>query len=79
VTREVRGDGLMLAMELTVPCKSVVRNALKAGFLVNCTQEKVLRFLPPLIIEPRHVDDLIAALRSIVAALAESVTKGVTA
>jgi acetylornithine/N-succinyldiaminopimelate aminotransferase len=79
VIREVRGEGLMLAAELTLPCKSVVRNALEAGFLVNCTQEKVLRFLPPLIIERRHVDELIAALRSIVAALAESVTKGVTA
>jgi acetylornithine/N-succinyldiaminopimelate aminotransferase len=79
VIREVRGDGLMLALELTVPCKSAVRNALEVGFLVNCTQEKVLRFLPPLIIERRHVDELIAALRSIVAALAESATKGVTA
>jgi acetylornithine aminotransferase/acetylornithine/N-succinyldiaminopimelate aminotransferase len=79
VIREVRGDGLMLAAELTVPCKSVVRSALEAGFLVNCTQENVLRFLPPLIIEAKHVDELIAALRSIVAALAESVTKGVTA
>jgi acetylornithine/N-succinyldiaminopimelate aminotransferase len=79
VVREVRGDGLMLAIELTVPCKSVVRNALESGFLVNCTQEKVVRFLPPLIVERRHVDELIAALRSIVAALAESVTKGVTA
>ena len=79
VTREVRGEGLMLAVELTVPCKSVVRNALEAGFLVNCTQEKVLRFLPPLIIEQRHVDELIAALRSIVAALAASEMKGVNA
>ena len=79
VIREVRGDGLILAVELTVPCKSVVRKALEAGFLVNCTQENVLRFLPPLVIERRHVDELIAALRSIVAALAESEMKGVTA
>ena len=79
VIREVRGEGLMLAVELTVPCKSVVRKALEAGFLVNCTQEKVLRFLPPLIIERRHVDELIAALRSIVAALAASEMKGVNA
>jgi acetylornithine aminotransferase/acetylornithine/N-succinyldiaminopimelate aminotransferase len=79
VIREVRGDGLMLALELTVPCKSVVRKALEAGFLVNCIQENVLRFLPPLIIERRHVDELIAALRSIVAALTESEMEGVTA
>jgi acetylornithine/N-succinyldiaminopimelate aminotransferase len=79
VIREVRGEGLMLAVELTVPCKSVVRKALEAGFLVNCTQENVLRFLPPLVIERRHVDELIAALRLIMAALAESEMKGVTA
>ena len=67
--RDVRGEGLMLAAELTVSGKSVVRQGLEAGFLFNCTQEKVLRFLPPLIIERHHVDELIAALRPILAAL----------
>jgi len=48
--------------------------------LMNCTQEKVLRFLPPLIIEPRHVDELVAVLRPILAALAPAAaTKGVNA
>ena len=70
VIREVRGEGLMLAAELTVPCKPVVRQALAAGVLINCTQEQVLRFLPPLILERKHVDELIAALRPILAALA---------
>ena len=77
--REVRGEGLILAADLAVPCKSVVRQALEAGFLMNCTQEKVLRFLPPLILERRHVDELIAALRPILATLASSEKKGVTA
>ncbi len=70
VIREVRGEGLMLAAELTVPGKGVVQQALEAGFLINCTQEKVLRFLPPYIIERRHVDELIAALRPMLAGLA---------
>jgi len=65
VVREVRGEGLILAAELEVPCKPVVRQALEMGFLMNCTQERVLRFLPPLIIERRHVDELVAALRLI--------------
>ncbi len=65
VIREVRGEGLMLAAELSVPCKDVVHRALEAGFILNCTQTKVLRFLPPLILERRHVDELVAALRSI--------------
>ncbi len=77
--REVRGEGLMVAAELAVPGKSVVRQALEAGFLMNCTQETVLRFLPPLIIERRHVDDLIAALRPILAGLSLGERKEVTA
>jgi len=74
VIREVRGDGLMLAVELAVPCKAVVRQALEAGFLMNCTQERVLRFLPPLILERYHVDELLGALRPILAALAPAAT-----
>jgi acetylornithine/N-succinyldiaminopimelate aminotransferase len=74
--REVRGEGLMLAAELAVPGKSVVRQALEAGFLINCTQETVLRFLPPLIVEQKHVDELIATLRPILASLPLAEKKG---
>jgi len=77
--REVRGEGLILAAELAVPGKAVVRQALEAGFLINCTQEKVLRFLPPLIIERPQVDELIAALRPILASLSLVEKKVVTA
>jgi acetylornithine/N-succinyldiaminopimelate aminotransferase len=80
VIREVRGDGLMMAVELVTSGKSVVQQGLEAGVLMNCTQEKVLRFLPPLIVEPRHVDELVAVLRPILAALAPAAaTKGVNA
>jgi len=68
IVREVRGEGLMLALELTIPGKSIVRQALEAGVLMNCTQERVLRFLPPLIIEESHVDELISVLEPILAA-----------
>ncbi|MGH9447606.1 MAG: aspartate aminotransferase family protein, partial [Terriglobia bacterium] len=70
VISDVRGEGLMLAAPLTVPGKTVVRQALEAGFLINCTQENVLRFLPPLILEESHVDMLVEALRPILAGLA---------
>jgi predicted acetylornithine/succinylornithine family transaminase len=69
VVEEVRGDGLMLAAQLSVPGKSVVRQALEGGVIFNCTQEKVLRFLPPLIIERHHVDELVGVLKPILAAL----------
>jgi len=80
VIQEVRGDGLMLAAELFVAGKSVVRKALEAGVILNCTQEKVLRFLPPLIIERCHVDEIIKVLRPILAALQSAeASKGVNA
>lgn len=81
VIQEVRGDGLMIAAELTTSGKSVVRAALEAGLLVNCTQEKVLRFLPPLVIEKHHVDEAIGILRPALASLEPTAVmkKGVNA
>ncbi len=79
VIREVRGEGLILAAELAVPGKEVTRQMLEAGFLINCTQERVLRFLPPFIVERHDIDELIAALRPILASLTVSEKKGVTA
>jgi acetylornithine/N-succinyldiaminopimelate aminotransferase len=73
VIREVRGEGLILAIELETSGKSVVQKALEAGVIINCTQDKVLRFLPPLIIEPKHVDELVAVLRPILATLQPAV------
>ena len=77
VIREVRGEGLMLAVELKTPCKSVVKQAVEAGVLLNCTQERVLRFLPPLILERKHVDELVAVLRPLLAALSPAARSAV--
>ncbi len=77
VIRTVRGEGLMLGAELEVPGKSVTRDLLEAGFLVNCTQEKVLRFLPPFIVERREIDLLIAALKPALASVMAGEKKGV--
>ncbi|HUZ45476.1 MAG TPA: aspartate aminotransferase family protein [Terriglobia bacterium] len=79
VIQQVRGQGLMLAAELAVPGKEAVRQGLQAGILFNCTQERVLRFLPPLIIEREHVDQVIAALRPILASVSNMQNKGVHA
>ncbi len=72
VVGEVRGEGLMLALVLEIPGKEIVNALLEAGFLINCTQEKVLRFLPPLIIEREHVDRLIAVLRRVIVSTAKT-------
>ncbi|MBW1780424.1 MAG: acetylornithine transaminase [Deltaproteobacteria bacterium] len=60
--REVRGLGLIIGMELTRPGAPVVEACLKEGFLINCAQEKVLRFIPPLIVKEGEIDQLIQGL-----------------
>ncbi|MGE5325457.1 MAG: aspartate aminotransferase family protein [Deltaproteobacteria bacterium] len=70
IIQKVRGDGLMQAAVLEIPGKEIIRQAVEAGLLFNCTQEKVLRFLPPLTLERKHVDELMAGLRPILTAAA---------
>jgi acetylornithine/N-succinyldiaminopimelate aminotransferase len=62
--RDVRGMGLMLAMELdsSETAKSVVSQLLAQGILINRTHDTVLRFLPPYVIEKKHVDEVVRAL-----------------
>jgi len=62
--REVRGSGLMLGVELDSAelAKTVVNRLMGRGILINRTHETVLRFLPPYIIERKHIDQVIAEL-----------------
>jgi predicted acetylornithine/succinylornithine family transaminase len=60
--KQVRGEGLMLAAVLDRPGAPVVARCLEAGLLINCTADRVLRFLPPLVIERPLVDDGLAIL-----------------
>jgi acetylornithine/N-succinyldiaminopimelate aminotransferase len=62
--REVRGMGLMLACDLDSPdtAKAAVQQLLDRGILINRTHETVLRFLPPYVIQKKHVDQVIQAL-----------------
>jgi acetylornithine/succinyldiaminopimelate/putrescine aminotransferase len=57
--KEVRGRGLMLGMELTVPATDVVSAGLDAGFLLVNAGPDVVRFVPPLIVQKEHIDALI--------------------
>ena len=56
VIRQVRGLGLMIGIELDRPGKAVVQEAARRGMLMNCTQERVLRIYPALIVTTREVD-----------------------
>ncbi len=60
--KDVRGVGLILGMELDIPGAPIVNACMERGYLINCTQDKVLRFLPPLIIEKEEIDELIVCL-----------------
>lgn len=65
--KEIRGMGLMLGMELTVPALEVEIACMEKGMLVVGAGEKVVRFVPPLIIEKSHVDEAIAILKAVLA------------
>ncbi|MGQ0667711.1 MAG: acetylornithine transaminase [Nitrospiraceae bacterium] len=65
VVREVRGLGLLQGMELDIDAKAVVADCLVRGILVNATNERVLRFVPPLVITQREIDRLLETLSAI--------------
>ena len=56
IVEDVRGSGLMLGMELDVECGDMVNDMREEGVLINCAAGKVLRFVPPLVIEKDQID-----------------------
>ena len=54
--REIRGKGLMIGIELEAPCADLVKTALAKGLLINVTADRVVRLLPPLIIDAQQAD-----------------------
>jgi len=62
IIQEVRGRGLMIGLELTVPGTKMVEACLRRGAIINCTHDTVLRFLPPLIVDNDQIDRLIEIL-----------------
>ena len=65
IIADVRGRGLMVGVELTKPGAEYVDKLREAGFLINCTADKVLRFVPPLIITKAEIDEFVKALDEI--------------
>ena len=59
---EVRGDGLMIGIELDRPCGELVTHGLDAGLLINVTADKVVRLLPALVMSDAEGAELVAAL-----------------
>ena len=65
IVRDVRGLGLLYGMEVDIDAKTVVSDCLKRGLLVNAVGDRVLRFIPPLIITQREIDRLLEVLSQI--------------
>jgi acetylornithine/N-succinyldiaminopimelate aminotransferase len=63
--QEVRGRGLILGLQLDTPARPIVEQALAEGVLFNSTQDTVLRFLPPFLLEEKHVDKGIRVLKKL--------------
>jgi len=64
---EVRGIGAIQALQLAVPGRPILESALARGLLLNVTQDTVIRFLTPYLLEEKHVDAAIRLLRKLLA------------
>jgi len=65
--QDVRGKGLLIGMELDFDGKEIVNACIMEGFLINCTMDRVLRFMPPLIVSEEEIDLLLETLDRIFA------------
>ncbi len=66
--KEIRGQGLMLGVELTRPCGVLTTRAAEAGLLISVTADSVIRLVPPLIYTTADADELVAILAPLVKA-----------
>lgn len=66
--REVRGQGLMLGVDLTCDGAPIVQEALRRGLIINCTHDHILRLLPPFIIRKRDIAEFLAKCEAVLVA-----------
>ena len=64
--KEIRGQGLMIGIELSRPCGELVREALSQGLLINVTSDKVVRLLPPLVMQRQEADLVISSVSKLI-------------
>jgi acetylornithine/N-succinyldiaminopimelate aminotransferase len=64
--KEIRGQGLMLGIELDRPCGVILNRACEAGLLLSVTADSVIRLVPPLILSMAEADEIVAILAPIV-------------
>jgi len=76
---EIRGQGLMIGVELDRPCGELVGQALEAGLLINVTMDNVVRLLPPLVMSEAEARQTLAILVPLVRAFLAKAPSAVAA
>jgi acetylornithine aminotransferase len=67
--RDIRGQGLMLGIDLAMPCGALVQKAADHGLLISVTADTVVRLVPPLIMTETEADEVVAILCPLISAL----------
>ncbi|MCW8947068.1 MAG: aspartate aminotransferase family protein [Sedimenticola sp.] len=65
---EIRGQGLLIGIELSRPCGELVTQALEQGLLINVTADNVIRLLPPLVMKDEQAEQLVSTLSTLIKA-----------
>jgi acetylornithine/N-succinyldiaminopimelate aminotransferase len=73
--REVRGEGLIIGIDLSIEGAPLVAEALRQGLLINCTHDHIIRLLPPFIIRQRDVAEFLRRFETVLARASKSVAK----
>ena len=65
--REVRGEGLIVGLDLSIEGAPIAEEALKRGLIINCTHEHILRMLPPFIVRAQEIREFLKTLEVVLA------------
>jgi acetylornithine/succinyldiaminopimelate/putrescine aminotransferase len=70
--REIRGEGLMIGVELSIEGAPIVAEALNQGLLINCTHDFTLRLLPPFVVTRAHVREFLRTFELVLASTSKA-------
>lgn len=69
IIKEHRGIGLMQGLEFSIPVKDIINKAMDAGLILIAAGNNIIRFVPPLIIEEKHIDEMTRILDAVLGTL----------
>jgi acetylornithine/N-succinyldiaminopimelate aminotransferase len=69
--REVRGEGLILGIDLTGDGAPIIQEALRRGLIINCTHDHILRLLPPFIVSKRDIAEFLKKFEAVLSAVSK--------